>query len=43
MEKGNEEAHSSLKRFERRGGEEELLGTYLEEEREHEDKGLGGA
>jgi hypothetical protein len=41
--KGKEEAHSSLERFERREGEEELLGAFLEEERAHEVKGLGEA
>jgi hypothetical protein len=43
MEKGKDETHSSLERFERRGEEEELLGVFLEEERAHEVKGLGGA
>jgi hypothetical protein len=36
---GKDEIHSSL---ERRGGGE-LLGAYLEEERAHEVKSLGGA
>jgi hypothetical protein len=38
MEKGKDETHSSLERFERRGGGEELLGAYLKEERAHQVK-----